>query len=128
MQEKKHIITAAALAILVLGTGAAAYFIGYQGNAPLVVHDFKTPNGACHVKGTVRNFEVICDKNIQHINYLNMQSRYLTYFGPGADGSQENLEMIVVNLNKVKGSDKNKNQLSFSLTHNDDSITEISLK
>ena len=132
MREKRHIISAVVVFLLAVATGATAYFLGYQGQgespASLTSHDFKTENGTCHVKGTVREFEVKCDKNIQHINYLNMKSRYVSYFGPGPDGKQENLEMIVVNLNKIRGSDKKKDRLSFSITHNDDSTTEITLK
>lgn len=131
MREKKHVITAAVVFFLAVATGATAYMIGYHEQDQKLVltkHDFKTENGICHVKGTIRDFVVVCDKNIQHINYLSMKSRYVTYFGPGKDGNKENLEMIVVNLNKVKGSDKNKRNLSFSLTHNDDSTTEIILK
>ena len=132
MREKKHVITVAVVFVLAVATGVTAYFVGYhdqgQKQAALTKHDFKTDNGTCHVKGTVRNFIVECDKDIEHINYRNMKSKYLAYFGPGEDGKKENIEMIVVNLKNVKGSDKNKDKLSFSLTHMDDSTTDITLK
>ena len=112
--------------ILIL-TAGVLYKVFFSGPREPALFDFRTSNNICHVKGTIRDFLVTCDKNIDNIQYRFMKSRYVTYFGPAEGGGQENLELLVVNLRKVKGSDKSKDQLTFTLLHNDQTQTSITV-
>lgn len=116
-----------------IGIGAVAllivaYRFMQENKPPKSYHNAKTENGLCSINGNIRKFSINCEKSVKKIQYSHMSAKKIQFFGSLTKGVQENLEILLVEPKKIEGSDKVKNSLSFSILHDDQSATLVTLE